>query len=414
VNKHSYIKEMLKIIFQLILIFVLVSCVESLTDAQQSTSPTIEITKPVTGDSVMFGTTEIEFKAEDGTGGGGLSFYEIYLNKKFVKKIEQNTDGTNPILTLSVDSTLLGSRINYSVKVYNKNNRSKESSLQENIYVKDKKPNAPANLLLSKINEFSVSLLWDDFSHNELGFELWRKDEGGGTYRKIKTLSSNTISTTDGGLSAFASYFYKIRSYNNSGFSDFSNEVSTTSVPGGPWNLVGEAIGASQVNLKWMDFAINENGFVIERTDPATTEFKRLATVPPNTIAYQDNSVAPSTGYKYRVAYFTNTSISGFSNEVTVSTFYTDTPGPSNLRASLGINIVNLTWDDNTTLENEVIIERKTGDGNFVEYIKLAADSESAVDGAVQRGFTYQYRVRQSLAIRTYTPYSNIVTVSVQ
>ncbi|MDQ7815968.1 MAG: fibronectin type III domain-containing protein [Melioribacteraceae bacterium] len=405
---------MSKIIVLSILIFAFNSCVESLNDAQQSVSPTIEITHPVTGDSVMFGATEIDYKAVDGTGGGGLSFYEVYLNKKFVKKIEQNTDGTNPKLTLSVDSTFLGSKINYSVKVYNKNNRSKESSLQENIYVKDKKPNAPANLFLSKINEFSVSLLWDDLSHNESGFELWRKDEGGGAYRRIKTLPSNTISTTDGGLSAFASYFYKVRAYNNSGFSDFSNEVSTTSVPGGPWNLVGEAIGASQVNLKWVDFAINENGFVVERTDPATTEYKRLTTVPPNTIEYQDNSVAPSTGYKYRVAYFTNTSISGFSNEATVATFYVDVPGPSNLRVSLGINIVNLTWDDNTSLENQVIIERKTGDGNFVEFLKLAADSKSAIDGSVQRGFTYQYRVRQSLAIRTYTPYSNTVTILVQ
>lgn len=413
-NNYSYIKEMLKIVFQLILIFVFVSCVESLTDVQQSTSPTIEIIKPVTGDSVMFGSTEIEYKSEDGTGGGGLSFYEIYLNGKFVKKVEQNTDGTNPKLTLSVDSTLLGSTIKYSVKVYNKNNRSKESTLQENIYVKDKIPNAPTNLFLTKINDFSISLLWDDRSINETGFELWRKDEGGGTYRRIKTLPANTISTTDGGLSAFASYFYKVRSYNNSGYSDFSNEVSTTSVPGGPWSLVGEAIGASQVNLRWVDFAINENGFVIERTDPETTQFKRLATVAPNTVEYQDNTVVPSTGYRYRVAYFTNTSISGYSNEAMVSTFYVDVPGPSNLVASLGINVVNLTWSDNTSLENEVIVERKTGDGKFVEYLKLAADSKSAIDGSVQRGITYQYRVRQSLAIRTYTPYSNTVTILVQ
>jgi titin len=392
----------------------LVSCVESLTDVQQSTTPTIEVFSPLTNDTVKIGKNEITYQAADGTGGQGLSFYEIYLNGKFVQRYEQNTDGTNPKIYLTADSTFLGARIKYSVKVYNKNGRSKESKTQENIYVKDKVPNTPQNLFLAKLNDFSVSLLWDDLSTNETGFELWRKDEGGGTYRRIKTLPANTISTTDGGLSAFVVYYYKLRAYNNSGFSEFSNEVTTSNIAGGPWNLSAEAIGSSLVNLKWVDFAVNESGFIIERTDPFTTEFKRIAIVPPNTEEYQDNSVSPSTGYKYRVAFFTNTSISGYSNEVSISTYYTDVAGPSNLSASLGINVVNLKWDDNTTLEKETIVERRTGNGQFQELLKLPADTKTATDATVQRGNTYHYRVRQSLGTRTFTPYSNTVQILVQ
>jgi len=398
----------------IVLAFSLASCVESLTDVQQSTTPTIEIFKPLTNDTVKVGKNDISFQASDGSGGQGLSFYEIYLNGKFVQRFEQNTDGTNPQISLKVDSTFLGTRIKYSVKVYNKNGRSKESKVQENIYVKDKIPNTPQNLFLAKLNDFTVSLLWDDASSNETGFELWRKDEGGGTYRRIKTLPANTISTTDGGLSAFVVYYYRLRAFNNSGYSEFSNEVSTSNIAGGPWNLIAEAIGSSLVNLKWVDFAVNESGFIIERTDPFTTEFKRVAIVPPNTEEYQDNSVSPSTGYKYRVAYFTNTSISGYSNEVSISTYYTDVAGPSNLTASLGINVVNLKWDDNTPLEKEVIVERKVGNGQFQELIKLPADTKTATDATVQRGITYQYRVRQSLGTRTYTPYSNTVQILVQ
>lgn len=395
-------------------VFVLSGCVESLTDTQQSASPTIEVLKPLSNDTVMVGKNEISYQAAEGSGGQGLSFYELYLNGKFNSRYEQNTDGTNPKIYLNIDSTLLGSRIKYSVKVYNKNGRSKESKVQENIYVKDKAPNAPHNLFLAKLNDFTVSLLWDDVSTNETGFELWRKDEGGGTYRRIKTLPANTISTTDGGLSAFVVYYYKVRAFNNSGYSDFSNEVSTSNIAGGPWNLTAEAIGSSLVNLKWIDFATNESGFIIERTDPLTTEYKRLAIVPPNTEEYQDNSVSPSTGYKYRVAYFTNSSVSGYSNEVSISTYYTDVPGPSNLTATLGINVVNLKWDDNTPLEKEVIVERRTGNGQFQEIQKLSADTKTATDATVQKGNTYYYRVRQSLGTRTYTPYSNTVSILVQ
>jgi len=395
-------------------VFVLSGCVESLTDTQQSVSPTIEVLKPMSNDTVMVGKNEISYQAAEGSGGQGLSFYELYLNGKFNSRYEQNTDGTNPKIYLNIDSTLLGSRIKYSVKVYNKSGRSKESKVQENIYVKDKAPNAPRNLFLAKLNDFTVSLLWDDVSTNETGFELWRKDEGGGTYRRIKTLPANTISTTDGGLSAFVVYYYKVRAFNNSGYSDFSNEVSTSNITGGPWNLTAEAIGSSLVNLKWIDFATNESGFIIERTDPLTTEYKRLAIVPPNTEEYQDNSVSPSTGYKYRVAYFTNSSVSGYSNEVSISTYYTDVPGPSNLTVTLGINVVNLKWDDNTPLEKEVIVERRTGNGQFQEIQKLSADTKTATDATVQKGNIYYYRVRQSLGTRTYTPYSNTVSILVQ
>lgn len=415
--KENGYRFMWRVLISVLLIgslFGLLSCVESLNDAQQSTTPSIEIYKPISNDSVMVGKNEISYQAAEGSGGQGLAFYEIYLNTKFVARYEQNTDGTNPKLYLNVDSTLLGSRIKYSVRVYNKSGRSKESKVQENIYVKDKIPNTPKNLFLAKLNDFTVSLLWDDASSNEAGFELWRKDEGGGTYRRIKTLPANTISTTDGGLSAFVVYYYKIRAYNNSGYSDFSNEVSTSNIAGGPWNLSAEAIGSSLVNLKWIDFATNESGFIIERTDPLTTEFRRLAIVPPNTEEYQDNSVSPSTGYKYRVAYFTNSSVSGYSNEVSISTYYTDVPGPSNLTATLGINVVNLKWDDNTPLEKEVIIERKVGNGQFQEILKLAADTKTATDVTAQKGNTYFYRVRQSLGTRTYTPYSNTVSVLVQ
>jgi hypothetical protein len=407
-------KHIIKTCSLLFFAAIFVSCVESLTDTQKATNPVIDVFTPKTGDTVMVGKTQITYQAADGSGGEGLSFYEIYVNGKFAQKAVQNTDGTNPAIYLTIDSTYLGSRINYLVKVYNKTGRSKESKLQENIYVKDKVPSAPDNLFLTKINEFTVSLLWDDKSNNETGFELWRKDEGGGTYRKIKNLATNSISTTDGGLSAFVIYYYKVRAFNGSGFSPFSNEISTANVPGGPWNLTAEAIGGGLVNLKWVDFAVNEVGFIIERTDPFTTQFKRLAIVPPNTEEYSDNSVSPSTGYKYRVAYFTNTAVSGYSNETSISTYYTDIAGPSNLTATLGVNVVQLKWDDNAQVEKETIVERKIENGKYEEHLKLGADIESTVDGLVQRGVTYHYRVRQSLGTKTYTPYSNVVTIKVQ
>ncbi len=401
--------------FTFAVILTLISCVEPLTDSAQSAAPTIEIIKPVTGDSVMIGKNEVDYKAVDGTGGQGLSFYEVYINDKFTKKYVQNDDGTNPKIYLEIDSTLLGSTIKYFIKVYNKAGKAKESKVQENIYVKDKPPLAPSNLIIKKTSDYSVTLLWNDNSHNEKGFEVWRKDGSGGVFRKIKNLPPNTISTIDDGISPFVDYFYKVRAYNDSGPSEFSNEVSTSSLPGGQWNLQAEAIGASLIILKWNDFAVNELGFKIERTNPYTNNWEVIDIAAPNQTEYEDSNVQPSTAYKYRVAYFTSNSISGYSNEVSISTFYTDVDGPSNLYGYYSSGVI-LQWTNNDKLQitKGTIIERKTGiDGKFTEISTVDSDTTSFNDVNVQSGKTYYYRVRQKLANRIFTPYSNTISITI-
>ncbi len=414
----SYIKKFaLPILF--LLLAITFGCVESITDTQTSTTPTIDVFSPKTNDTVKVGKNTINYQAADGSSGQGLSFYELYVNKTFVKKYTQNTDGSNPIIYLEVDSTLIHTRINYSLKVYNKTGKSKESKLQENIFVMDKIPAAPTNLLINRSNDFTVTLKWTDNSRNETGFELWRKDLGSGSvidYRKIKTLAVNTISTTDGTLSPYIDYFYKVRAINESGPSDYSNEISTSNIPGGPWNLQGEATGTNLVRLTWIDFVVNEQGFQIERTDPSTNNYKVLAITGPNVTEYTDNTVTASSSYKYRVAYFTQTTQSGYSNEVSISTFYTDVLPPTNLSAVLLPGpAIKLTWTDNSKyLSKGTVVERKLGtNGRFVEIGTTASDVHEFIDFSISSGTTYFYRVRQKLENKVYTPYSVIFRVDI-
>jgi len=415
----SYLKKIaIPILF--LLLTITFGCVESLTDIQTSSAvPSIDIFSPKTNDSIKVGKTTINYQAFDGAGGQGLSFYELYVNKIFVKKYPLNTNGTNPIIYLEVDTTLIHTRINYSLKVYNATGKSKETILQENIYVKDKIPVAPSNLFLSRLNDFTVILKWVDNSKNETGFELFRKDLGNGTvidYRKIKTLTVNTISTTDGSLSPYIDYYYIVRAFNESGPSEFSDGVSTTSLSGGPWNLQAEAIGASLVKLKWIDFAVNEQGFQIERTDAFSNTFKVLTIVGPNVSEYEDYFVSPSSSYKYRVAYFTLTTQSGYSNEASISTFYTDVLPPTDFSAVLIPGLaVKLKWTDNSKdLSKGTIIERKLGiNGQFKEIGTAASDEFEYFDFSFSNSVTYFYRIRQKLGNKIYTPYSVSVRVDI-
>lgn len=399
------------------------SCVESISETQTSATPSIEINFPKTNDTIMVGKNLVFYTAADGAGGTGLSHYELFINGIYVQKFTQNTDGTNPPIYITVDSTMIGRTISYYIIVYNKSGKLKVSKVQQNIYIKDKPPTAPSDLVGTFTNSTTVTLLWKDNSYNEKGFEVWRKDiSNNGTidYRRIKTLTENTISTTDIGLSSFTAYYYKVRAFNSSGYSDFSNEVSPMTANGGPWNLKAEGIGMSTIRLTWSDFVPNELGFIIERLDAFSAQFKQLTIVAPNTTEYLDTQqISAGVTYTYRIAYFTSTARSPYSNEVSAATSTLNIPAPNLSFSMTSPNSVRLVWTyDNTqsqSFETEVEKRVVSSGSSFTRIATKANGVTEHFDNNLPSG-TYEYRVRQVIQANTntYTPYSKTIVVTIQ
>ncbi len=74
------------------------------------------------------------------------------------------------------------------------------------------------------VSNRQVNLAWEDTS-NELGFEVERKEGSGGTYREIAKVGENVTTYTDTALKAGATYYYRVRGYNSSGHSSYSDEI---------------------------------------------------------------------------------------------------------------------------------------------------------------------------------------------
>ena len=68
-------------------------------------------------------------------------------------------------------------------------------------------------------------MAWEDHSTDELGFKIERKDGSKGMYKEIATVGPNVTSYTDTGLSGGITYYYRVRSYNSAGLSDYSEEI---------------------------------------------------------------------------------------------------------------------------------------------------------------------------------------------
>ena len=87
-------------------------------------------------------------------------------------------------------------------------------------------PNSPANLVASVVSSNQIDLYWVDTSENEDGFVVERKATE--YFTVIGRVGANISSFTSAGLFEETEYTYRIRAFNVTGSSGYSNEVSAS------------------------------------------------------------------------------------------------------------------------------------------------------------------------------------------
>jgi glucose/arabinose dehydrogenase len=99
---------------------------------------------------------------------------------------------------------------------------------------------------------------------------------------------------------------------------------------------------ASSVTLQWVDNSNNESGFLIERKIVGQNEFTVIDSTLANSNVYEDTTVSPETNYIYRIRAFNSSSLSGYSNQITVFTLVPVEMGSLNIHQNE--NKIFLAW----------------------------------------------------------------------
>ncbi len=86
-------------------------------------------------------------------------------------------------------------------------------------------PAAPTNLTARAISNSRIDIMWKDNSNNENGFKIERRTSTG-SYIEIATVGPNVTAFSDTGLARKTTYYYRVRAYNDAGYSSYSNEAS--------------------------------------------------------------------------------------------------------------------------------------------------------------------------------------------
>ncbi len=267
-------------------------------------------------------------------------------------------------------------------------------------------PSAPSSLKASAVSSSEIELTWEDNSDNETGFIIERK-KSGGSYIRIAEVDEDVTSYTNSGLSVNTKYYFRVRAYNDTGNSGYSNEVSATTLdvpPDGPSRLAAGTLSTSRIKLTWVDNSDNELGFKIERKKSGGS-YTQIAEVDEDVTSYTNSGLQNNTEYYYRVRAYNSEGDSPYSNTASATTGnIPDTP--SDLEAEgISSTSIKLTWKDNSEDEIGFKVERRTSGGAFTQIGVVGENITTCTNSGLKSNTKYYYRVRayNSIGNSAYT-----------
>ncbi len=174
-------------------------------------------------------------------------------------------------------------------------------------------PMHPSHLVARKVNDSRIDLSWLDDSTVETGWKLEYRTDPNIAFSATPraTLGSATLLYQDVAVQAGEGTYngYRARAFNGIGDSSATAEVKVITPPLAPDTLLASFAGGT-TTLTWIDRSTREIGYRVERAAPGGL-FSEIASLPANTVRYQDAGLAAGVEYRYRVR--AQSAVAGFS-----------------------------------------------------------------------------------------------------
>ncbi|MFN7625106.1 MAG: fibronectin type III domain-containing protein, partial [Acidobacteriota bacterium] len=254
-------------------------------------------------------------------------------------------------------------------------------------------PTAASGLNASPNSATAVQLTWNDNSNNEDGFRISRKTGSSGTYATIATVSQNTTTHVNTGLTEGTQYFYQVTAFNVSGDATTSPEDSATTRSNAPVNMAATIVNSTSVRLNWSDTSSTETGFSLRRRS-GSGSFAEIAQLPANTTTYLDSGLTPDTAYSYRVFAINGGGLSAPSEEAAVTPLSIPAAASGLVATANSTSKITLTWVDASNNEMGFRVQRAAAaTGPWTTVRTTNANVTTWEDNAVNENTTYHYQV---------------------
>ena len=186
-------------------------------------------------------------------------------------------------------------------------------------FVPTEAPEAPTGLAINTITQDEIKITWTDNSDNEDKFVVETGNNENGPFSVLDEVIVNVYNYAHRNLFPNRVVYYRVKAENSVGSSAYSKVLvaktlsASTIPPAAPAGLSASVQSYSRIRLNWNDVATKEDEYRVERSTDGTN-FSLLATLPFNTVTYDDSGLDPSSTYYYRVAASNTVGLSGYSN----------------------------------------------------------------------------------------------------
>ena len=261
-----------------------------------------------------------------------------------------------------------------------------------------------------------IDLTWNDNSQNEASFKIYKDGA------LIHTTAANAESYTATGLTPGHSYTFAVKAYSavagysaGSGTSIGTNDpatIPTNPPPNKPTDLTATPLTTTTARLNWTDNSNNEIDFHIEvspTSDPGDFVDATPSSVGANVTTCTVTGLESAHQYWFRVRAHNAVGYSGYSN-VATTTSYAEIAPPTNVVATpISLTVCEVTFDDNSTLEDDHHYYVKDGAGDWPAEgaaTGTVAPNRTYFTVAMEAGHTYLIRLKAHQTA-SYSGYSN-------
>lgn len=262
-----------------------------------------------------------------------------------------------------------------------------------------RKNDAPSgtNVLVVAYNRIDVR--WQDNSPNETGFEVQSANAVGGSFAPRGSTGAGVTGFSDGGLSGATQYCYRVRAFRTTGrnttYSDFSNIACATTppppVPAAPSGMNAVPVHSTAISVSWSDNSTDESGFRLEYSLDGGSSWMSIGfDLGANATGFYHGGRTDDQIICYRVTAFNSLGSSAPSNVDCTAPPLT----PSQLiGAGSAGPAIDLTWNDNSAVEDGYEVRRVGPVGPAVVVAVLPANSETYHDAGIAADTRYTYSV---------------------
>lgn len=178
----------------------------------------------------------------------------------------------------------------------------------------------PAKPAISDVilNNGKITIKWEDNSDNEAGFSIERAVNSN-NFIEFANVNANAVVYEDDIVINEGTQCYRLRAYNNSGKSGYSNYKCFILTPLKPTDFYGIRKSETEIQLFWTDNSKIETGYEIERSLDGVN-FNKIATTNKNSYYFVDQ-VNDNSDYYYKIKAISNVGNSEYPDMILIPSF---------------------------------------------------------------------------------------------